>query len=221
MHFLNILEASASCLISLLRKPQMLKSISNTFAKQTIAWKSKVKKSCLNLALRAIPWITALLFTSLIINQNMQMDPFLKIKETFMGILRKGKISIFFENLLIFNFLFTKFLRRLTTWYCFKPLTFSQPEIVAKVSNIKANWHNKYFYVANILQAKVWLNKKLCKALINIGAEINVMTEKIQENFDLFIQLNPALRLILHFGHYQNFIGVYKNVNIIISGLIT
>lgn len=103
-----------------------------------------------------------------------------------MSILKEGKINIFFENLLTLNPLFTKFLRRLTTRHCFRFSTSSQSKNVAKKSNIKTNQHEKCVYIANTPTAKVWLNGKFCKTLINTEAEINIMIEKIHEKLDLF-----------------------------------
>lgn len=60
VHFLNILEANASCLVSLSSKLQVLKFINNITAKQITMQKSKTENFCSNLALQAIPQATAL-----------------------------------------------------------------------------------------------------------------------------------------------------------------
>ena len=154
------------------------------------------------------------------VDQGTQTDSSLEIEEIFMGILREGKVSISFESLLTLSPSFTKFLRGLTTRHRSRSST-PPAENVARVSSIESSRRDERLYVANTPRAKVRLNGEFCKALIDTGAEINVMTEEIRERLDLPIRLDPALRLVSHSGHERNFIGVCEDVDVTIGGVTT
>ena len=56
-------------------------------------------------------------------------------------------------------------------------------------------------YVASTPKTKVRLNNDFCRALIDTGAEINVITDDVRRKFDLPMRPAPALQLISHTGH--------------------
>jgi hypothetical protein len=57
-------------------------------------------------------------------------------------------------------------------------------------------------------------------ALLNIEAEINVMTEEMMHKEDLFIRSRSVLNLIFHIDHQQKFLNVCENVKISIENFI-
>lgn len=56
-------------------------------------------------------------------------------------------------------------------------------------------------------------------ALFDTGAEINVMKKEVMKNAGLVIKQGPKLELISHAGHSQLFLGLYKDVEVVIGGL--
>ena len=76
-------------------------------------------------------------------------------------------------------------------------------------------------YVASTPKTKVQLNNNFCRALIDTRAEINVMTDEVRRKFDLPMRPAPALQLISHTGHRRDFLGVCKEVDILIGGVTT
>ena len=45
-------------------------------------------------------------------------------------------------------------------------------------------------------------------ALLDCGAEVNVMTRKVMAAAGLAMQKNPCLELVTHTGHHRPFLGV-------------
>ena len=76
-------------------------------------------------------------------------------------------------------------------------------------------------YVASTPKTKVRLNNNFCRAPMDTGAEINVMTDKVKRKFDLPMRPAPALQWISHTGHRQNFLEVCEEVDVSIGGVTT
>ncbi len=58
-------------------------------------------------------------------------------------------------------------------------------------------------------------------ALLDTGAEINVMTREVMEDAGLAIRRGPKLELISHTGHSRPFFGFCEDVEVAIGGLRT
>lgn len=56
-------------------------------------------------------------------------------------------------------------------------------------------------------------------ALLDTGAEINVMTREVMEDTKLAMKQGPKLELVLHTGHSRPFLGLYEDVGLTIGGL--
>ena len=82
-----------------------------------------------------------------------------------------------FEDIVKIILLFTKYLHRITT----RPKSKASSPPAACVSSLGVGQDDERFYIAKTPQAVIRLNGKLCKALINTGAEINVMTEETRD----------------------------------------
>ena len=76
-------------------------------------------------------------------------------------------------------------------------------------------------YVASTPKTKVRLNNNFCRALINTGAEINVMTNEVRKKFNLPMRPAPALQLISHTGHRRDFLGVCEEIDVSIGRVTT
>lgn len=59
------------------------------------------------------------------------------------------------------------------------------------------------------------------QALLDTGAEINVMTKEVMENAGLAMRRGPRLELVSHTGHSQPFLGLCEDVEVAVSGLKT
>lgn len=57
-------------------------------------------------------------------------------------------------------------------------------------------------------------------ALLDCGAEVNVMTRKVMTAAGLAMRKGPRLELVTHTGHHRPFVGVCENVAINVGGLI-
>lgn len=58
-------------------------------------------------------------------------------------------------------------------------------------------------------------------ALLDTGAEINVMTREIMEDTGLAMRQGPKLELVSHTGHSRPFLGLCEDVEVAIGGLKT
>ena len=58
-------------------------------------------------------------------------------------------------------------------------------------------------------------------ALLDIGAEINVITRKLMEEVNLAMKKESKVELILYTGHNWRFLGLCEDVEIAIRGLKT
>ena len=58
-------------------------------------------------------------------------------------------------------------------------------------------------------------------ALLDTGAEINVMTRELMEEANLAMRKGPKLELILHMSHNQPFLRLCEDVEVAIEGLKT
>ena len=58
-------------------------------------------------------------------------------------------------------------------------------------------------------------------ALLDTGAEINVMTREIMEDAGLAMRQGPRLELVSHTGHSRPFLGLCEDVEVTIGGLKT
>ena len=58
-------------------------------------------------------------------------------------------------------------------------------------------------------------------ALLDTGAEINVMTREVMEDAGLAMRRGPKLELVSHTGHSRPFLGLCEDVEIAIGGLKT
>ena len=149
-------------------------------------------------------------------------DSALEVENLFLSVLREGQISLSLENLITLSLSFAKFLCQLTTrHHNGKPAIDSPAKYTARVTSLGTAEAEQRLYVANTPKAIVRLNGEFCKALIDTGAEINVMTEEIREIFDLPILVGPALRLISHSGHKREFLGVCEDVDVTIGGVVS
>ena len=137
-------------------------------------------------------------------------------KEIFLRIVQEGKISLSFKDMIHVSPLFGKFLCSLTT--CLKSRTTIQP--TASIDSVGAyQTSDKRLYIVRTPHAQVHLNRKICKALIDIGAKINVMTKDAQEWFNLPMRLDPALWLISHISCKRDLVGVCEDVNVSVGGI--
>ncbi|MCJ1349183.1 hypothetical protein MMC31_007419 [Peltigera leucophlebia] len=59
------------------------------------------------------------------------------------------------------------------------------------------------------------------RALLNTGAEINVMTREVMEDAGLAMRKGPKLELVSHTGHSRPFLGLCEDVEVAIGGLKT
>ena len=72
------------------------------------------------------------------------------------------------------------------------------------------------------LKAKVRLEDgSKVTALLDTGAEINVMTREVMEDACLAIRRSPKLELVSHTGHSCLFLGFCEDVKVAIGGLKT
>ena len=58
-------------------------------------------------------------------------------------------------------------------------------------------------------------------ALLDTGAEINVMTREVMEDAGLAMRRGPKLELVSHTGHSRPFLGLCEDVEVVIGGLKT
>ena len=58
-------------------------------------------------------------------------------------------------------------------------------------------------------------------ALLDTGAEINVMTREVMEDANLAMRRGPKLELVSHTGHSRPFLGLCEDVEVAIGGLKT
>ena len=58
-------------------------------------------------------------------------------------------------------------------------------------------------------------------ALLDTGAEINVMTREVMEDAGLAMRKGLKFELVSHTGHSQPFLGLCKDVEVVIGGLKT
>ena len=58
-------------------------------------------------------------------------------------------------------------------------------------------------------------------ALLDTGAEINVMTKELMEDANLAMRRGPKLELVSHTGHSRPFLGLCEDVEVAIGGLKT
>ena len=58
-------------------------------------------------------------------------------------------------------------------------------------------------------------------ALLDTGAEINVMTREVMEDAGLAMRRGPKLELVSHTGHSRPFLGLCEEVEVVIGGLET
>ncbi|MCJ1347605.1 hypothetical protein MMC31_005833, partial [Peltigera leucophlebia] len=59
------------------------------------------------------------------------------------------------------------------------------------------------------------------RALLDTGAEINVMTSEVMEDAGLAMRKGPKLELVSHTGHSRPFLGLCEDVEVAIGGLKT
>jgi hypothetical protein len=59
------------------------------------------------------------------------------------------------------------------------------------------------------------------RALLDTGAEINVMTLDIAQEAGLAMRRNPKLVLVSHTGNTRGFVGVCENVEVQVGGIVT
>ena len=59
------------------------------------------------------------------------------------------------------------------------------------------------------------------KALLDTGAEVNVMTRRVMEEAGLAMRKGPSLKLISHNGASTTFVGVCENVEVEVGSLVT
>ena len=74
-------------------------------------------------------------------------------------------------------------------------------------------------YVAATPKVKVRLEGTSVTALIDTGAEVNVMTKGVADALGLPMRADPRLTLIAHTGHSRPFDGVYEDVEIDVGGV--
>lgn len=58
-------------------------------------------------------------------------------------------------------------------------------------------------------------------ALLDTGAEINVMTKEVMEDAGVAMRRGPRLELVSHTGHSRPFLGLCEDVKLAVGGLIT
>lgn len=58
-------------------------------------------------------------------------------------------------------------------------------------------------------------------ALLDTGAEINVMTNEVMEDAGVAMRRGPRLELVSHTGHSRPFLGLCEDVELAVDGLIT
>ena len=58
-------------------------------------------------------------------------------------------------------------------------------------------------------------------ALLDTGAEINVMTREVMEDAGLAMRRGPKLELVSHTGHSRHFFGLCEDVEVAIGELKT
>lgn len=58
-------------------------------------------------------------------------------------------------------------------------------------------------------------------ALLDTGAEINVMTREVMQDAGLAMRRGPKLELVSHTGHSRPFLGLCEEVEVVIGGLET
>ncbi len=56
-------------------------------------------------------------------------------------------------------------------------------------------------------------------ALLDTGAEINIMTRKVMENAGLAIRRSPKIELVSHTGYSRLFLGLCEDIEVAIRGL--
>jgi hypothetical protein len=79
----------------------------------------------------------------------------------------------------------------------------------------------KNYYIAFTLKISVRMKSDTRYiALLNIEAEINVMTKKMMHKQDLFMRSRSILNLIFYIDHQQKFLRVCENVKINIENFI-
>ena len=79
-----------------------------------------------------------------------------------------------------------------------------------------------FWYSMGSPKAKVRLEDcSKVTALLDTGAEINVMTRELMKDANLAIRRGPKLELISDTGHSRSFFGLYEDVEIAIEGLKT
>ena len=145
------------------------------------------------------------------------VEPGLQCEEICMRILREGKISLSFEDMVRMSPVFAKYLRGITA----RPKSKASSPPAARVNSLGVGQDDERLYVAKTPRAVIRLNGELCKALIDTGAEINVMTEEARDRCNLPIRMEPNLRLISHTGHRRDFIGVCEDVDVSVGGAVT
>ena len=147
---------------------------------------------------------------------NLDTNTNFQHEKIFLKIMQEGIISLSFEDMNHVSLLFAKFLCSFTTCPRSKTTTWS----IAWVGSVKAYWtSDEKLYIASTLHVQVYLNREICKALINIGAKINVITKKAQDWFDLPIWLDPVLWLISYTGYSRDFVRMCENIDINVGGV--
>ncbi len=68
-----------------------------------------------------------------------------------------------------------------------------------------------FWYTMGLLKAKICLEDNFkVTALLNTSAEINVMTKKLMEDFNLAMKRGPKLELVSYIGHNRPFLDFVK-----------
>ncbi len=84
-------------------------------------------------------------------------------------------------------------------------------------ANLKCQW-----YTIGCAETRVCLeDSPKVLALLDTGAEINVMTKALMEEASLVMRSGPRLKLISYTGHFRPFLGLSEDVEVAIGGLKT
>ena len=82
------------------------------------------------------------------------------------------------------------------------------------------NSHSWYFMGSPKARVRLEDGSKVT-ALLDTGAEINVMTREVMEDAGLAMRRGPKLELVSHTGHSRPFLGLCEDVEVAIGGLKT
>lgn len=71
-------------------------------------------------------------------------------------------------------------------------------------------------------KATIWLEDSFkIIVVLDISVEINIMTREIMEDIGLAMRCGPKLKLISHTGHSCYFLGLCKDIEVVIRELKT